>query len=42
MQQIVPNLWINDGKIEEAVDVLLLAVREQPVTGSNRLRTRRR
>ena len=20
MQQITPNLWINDGKIEEAVD----------------------
>ena len=34
MQQIVPNLWINDGKIEEAVDFYCSLFENSRVTSS--------
>jgi predicted 3-demethylubiquinone-9 3-methyltransferase (glyoxalase superfamily) len=34
MQQIVPNLWINDGKIEEAVAFYCSLFENSSVTGS--------
>lgn len=34
MQQIIPNLWINDGKIEEAVDFWVSLFPDSKITGS--------
>ena len=41
MQQITPNLWINDGKIEEAVDFYCSLFEDSQVISTQRLRPRR-
>jgi predicted 3-demethylubiquinone-9 3-methyltransferase (glyoxalase superfamily) len=35
MQQIVPTLWINDGKIEEAADFYCSLLPDSKITGTN-------
>ncbi len=35
MEQIVPTMWINDGKIEEAADFYCSLLPDTKVTGSN-------
>ena len=40
MQRIIPNLWINDGKIEEAVAFYCSLFEDSRVVSSARLRSR--
>ena len=34
MEQIIPNLWINDGKIEEAVDFYCSLFEDSRIVGA--------